>query len=42
MKYYQDEEHVFHERDLIKDHRNARQSFGEIVRKNYPHLEKVS
>ena len=42
MKYYQDEEHVFHERDLIKDHRNARQSFEEIVRKNYPHLEKVS
>lgn len=42
MKYYQDEEHIFHERDLIKDHRNARQSFEEIVRKNYPHLEKVS
>lgn len=42
MKYYQDEEHVFHERDLIKDHRNARQSFEEIVRKNYLHLEKVS
>ena len=42
MKYYQDEEHVFHERDLIKDHRNARQSFEEIVRKKYPHLEKVS
>lgn len=42
MKYYQDEEHIFHERDLIKNHRNARQSFEEIVRKNYPHLEKVS
>ena len=42
MKYYQDEEHVFHERDLIKDHRDARRSFEEIVRKNYPHLEKVS
>lgn len=42
MKYYQDEEHVFHERDLIKDHRSARQSFEEIVRKNYPHLKKVS
>ena len=41
MKYYQDEEHIFHERDLIKDHRSARQSFEKIVRKKYPHLEKV-
>mgnify|MGYP004531923973 FL=1 len=42
MKYYQDVEHVFHENELIGDHRKARQSFEELVRQDYPHLEKVT
>lgn len=42
MKYYQDNQHVFHERDLIKKHREARVNFENVVRENYPHLSKIS
>lgn len=42
MKYFQDDQHIFHEQILIKDHQNARRNFEAIVKKEYPHLNKVN
>lgn len=42
MKYYQDDQHVFHEDNLISEHRKARCDFEKIIKEDYPHLEKVS
>ena len=42
MKYYQDDQHIFHEEKLISLHQEARKNFEKIIRKDYPHLNKVN
>lgn len=42
MKYFQDDQHTFHENNLIKEHQEARINFEAAIRKKYPHLNKIN